>query len=170
MTKSRFAFTIKSESKMKLTDYLTSKNIKIGIKGRAKEEIIEELITVAESVSPGLNREEAVRGLMKRESIGSTGVGRGVAIPHTGVKNCSKILPVIALAEEGVNYESLDGDPVKLFFMILYPENQIQMQLKFLARVSRLLRNEELRNSLMDCRSPEEILGVLTAYESEHFS
>jgi mannitol/fructose-specific phosphotransferase system IIA component (Ntr-type) len=155
---------------MKLTDYLTSKNIKIGIKGRDKEEIIEELIGIAESVAPGLNRGEAVGGLMKRESIGSTGVGKGVAIPHTGVKNCSKILPVIALAEEGVNYESLDGDPVRLFFMILYPENQIRMQLKFLARVSRLLRNEELRNSLLECSTPEEMMDVLTAYELEHFS
>ncbi len=155
---------------MKLTDYLTTKNIKIGLSGRKKEDIIEYLLDIAESVSPKLNRVEALEGLMRREKVGSTGVGKGVAIPHAGIKSCSRILPVIALSEEGLNYESLDGDPVRLFFMIIYPENQIKMQLKFLARVSRLLRNDSLRQSLMESSSPEEIMDILIKYESEHFT
>ena len=155
---------------MKLTDYLTIKNIKIGLIGEKKEEIIEELLDLAESVSPGLNRAEALEGLRKREKVGSTGVGKGVAIPHTGIKNCSRILPVIAISEKGLNYESLDGEPVRLFFMIIYPEDQIKMQLKFLARVSRLMRNDDLRESLMACGSPEEIMEILIKYESEHFT
>ena len=155
---------------MKLTDYMTIKNIKIGLLGKEKKEIIGELLDIAESVSPGLNRAEALEGLRKRERVGSTGVGKGVAIPHTGIKNCSRILPVIALSEQGLNYESLDGKPVRLFFMIIYPENEIKMQLKFLARVSRLLRNENLRESLMASSSPEEIMDILIKYESEHFT
>lgn len=155
---------------MKLTDYLTTKNIRIGLSGTEKEEIIEELLDIAESVYPGLKREEALEGLRKREKVGSTGVGKGVAIPHTGMKDCSRILPIIALSEQDLDYESLDGQPVRLFFMILYPENQIQMQLKFLARVSRLLRNDTLRESLMVCNSPEEIMDILIKYESEHFT
>lgn len=155
---------------MKLTDYMTIKNIKIGLIGKEKKEIIGELLDIAESVSPGLNRAEALEGLRKREKVGSTGVGKGVAIPHTGIKNCSRILPVIALSEQGLNYESLDGKPVRLFFMIIYPENEIKMQLKFLARVSRLLRNENLRESLMASSSPEEIMDILIKYESEHFT
>lgn len=155
---------------MKLTDYLTIKNIKIGLLGREKEEIIGELLDIAESVSPGLNRAEALEGLRKREKVGSTGVGKGVAIPHTGIKNCSRILPVIALSEHGLDYESIDGKPVRLFFLIIYPENQIKMQLKFLARVSRLLRNDSLRESLMASSSSEEIMDILIKYESEHFT
>ena len=155
---------------MKLTDYLTIKNIRVGLSGRNKEEIIEELLDIAEAVSPGLNRAEALIGLQKREKVGSTAVGKGVAIPHTGIKDCSKILPVIALSEEGLICESLDGKPVRLFFLIIYPENQIKMQLKFLARVSRLLRNDCLRESLIDSSSPEEIMNILIKYESEHFT
>lgn len=155
---------------MKLTDYLTIKNIRVGLSGRKKEEIIEELLDIAESVSPGLNRDEALNGLRKREKVGSTAVGKGVAIPHTGIKDCSRILPVIGLSEQGLNYESLDGNPVRLFFMIIYPEDQVKMQLKFLARVSRLLRNDTLRESLMTCSSPEEIMEILNKYESEHFT
>ena len=155
---------------MKLTDYLTIKNIRVGLSGRNKEEIIEELLDIAEAVSPGLNRAEALIGLQKREKVGSTAVGKGVAIPHTGIKDCSKILPVIALSEEGLICESLDGKPVRLFFLIIYPENQIKMQLKFLARVSRLLRNDCLRESLIDSSSPEKIMNILIKYESEHFT
>ncbi len=101
---------------MKLTDYLTIKNIKIGLLGREKEEIIGELLDIAESVSPGLNRAEALEGLRKREKVGSTGVGKGVAIPHTGIKNCSRILPMIALSEHGLDYESIgrEAGPVIL--------------------------------------------------------
>jgi len=155
---------------MKLTDYLTLKNIKVGLSGSKKEEIIEELLDIAESVSPGMNRTEAFEGLKKREKVGSTAVGKGVAIPHTGIKNCSRILPVIALSEEELNYESLDGKPVRLFFMIIYPENEIKLQLKFLARVSRLLRHDSLRESLMKCSSPAEIMDILIKYEAEHFT
>ena len=155
---------------MKLTDYMTAKNIRIGIKSEEKTGIIEDLLEVAVSVSPDLDVERALKGLLHRESIGSTGIGKGVAIPHAGIKNCTRILPVIGISKDGLNYNSLDGDPVRIFFMILYPEQQIKIQLKFLARVSRLLRNENLRNSLLKCSSPEDAMNVLNQYESEHFT
>ncbi len=155
---------------MKLTDYMTAKNIRIGIKSEEKTGIIEDLLEVAVSISPDLDVDRALKGLLHRESIGSTGIGKGVAIPHAGIKNCTRILPVIGISKDGLNYNSLDGDPVRIFFLILYPEQQIKMQLKFLARVSRLLRNENLRNSLLKCSSPEDAINVLNQYESEHFT
>ncbi len=155
---------------MKLTDYLTEKNIRIGINGESKDEIIGELLNIVSSVSPEININEALTGLKKRERLGSTGIGGGVAIPHSGIKSCSRILPVIAIAPEGVNYSSLDGDPVRIFFLILYPEDQINMQLKFLARVSRLLRNCSLRDSLIKCTTPEDAINILIKYELEHFT
>lgn len=155
---------------MKLIDYLTAKNIKIGLEGDNKKAIINELLDIAGSVSPVLDREKALKGLLKRESIGSTGIGGGVAIPHAGIDNCSRILPVLALSREGLDFSSLDGEPVRIFFLILYPDQQIKMQLKFLARVSRLLRNCDLRESLLQSSSPEEAMNVLSKYESEHFT
>ncbi len=155
---------------MKLTDYLTADNIKIGIEKNSKKEIIKDLLGVAVSVSPDLDTEEALKGLLKRENVGSTGIGNGVAIPHSGIKNCSKILPVIAISGDGLDYDSLDGEPVHIFFLILYPEEQISMQLKFLARVSRLLRIKDLRQSLLHSSTPNEAISVLRKYESEHFT
>lgn len=155
---------------MKLIDYLTAENIKIGLEGDNKKAIINELLDIAASVSPGLNRERALQGILKRESIGSTGIGGGVAIPHAGIENCSRILPIIALSREGLDFNSLDGEPVRIFFLILYPDQQIKMQLKFLARVSRLLRNCSLRESLLKCSTSEEAMDVLSQYESEHFT
>jgi len=155
---------------MKLTDYITIKNIRIGIKNEGKTAIIEELLGIAASLSPDLDIDAALKGLLHRENIGSTGIGKGVAIPHAGIKNCTRILPVIGISKNGLDYNSLDGNPVRIFFLILYPEQQIKMQLKFLARVSRLLRNGNLRDSLLQCSSPEDVMDVLNKYESEHFT
>ena len=155
---------------MKLTDHLTIKNIKIGIDAEGKSGIIKDLLKTASRVSPDLDIDEALKGILRREEIGSTGIGRGVAIPHAGLKNCRKILPILAISKTGLEYDSLDGKPVRIFFLILYPEDQINTQLKFLARVSRLLRNEDLRVSLEKCSTPDDVMGILGKYESEHFS
>ncbi len=155
---------------MKLTDYLTEENIKIGINATGKKEIISELLSVAVFANPNLNEKEAMQGLLKREDIGSTGIGNGVAIPHAGIKSCTKITPVLGLTKEGRDFESLDGKPVKTFFLILYPENQIKIQLKFLARVSRLLRDKDLKSFIEECSSPDEVIKVLNNYETKHFS
>jgi len=155
---------------MKLTDYLTLKNIQIGVHAKEKTAIIRDLLKTASAVAPDLDLEEAFTGILHRENIGSTGIGKGVAIPHAGVKNCRRILPVIAISHEGLDYDSLDGKPVNIVFLILYPEDQVSTQLKFLARVSRLLRNERLRESLAKSSSAGEVIGILTQYEAEHFT
>jgi len=155
---------------MKLTDFLTEKNIIIGIDGKKKDEIIGKLVEIAHSVYPEIDKDAVMNGILAREKLCSTGIGENVAIPHAGIDGCSEILPVLAVNEKGVKYDSIDGKSVKIIFMIIYPKKYIKTQLQFLARVSRLLRNDCLRESLIKSSSPKEVMRILNKYESEHFS
>ncbi len=154
---------------MRITDYLNKECIKIPLSKTTKKEIIEELLELILSVNPEIDKEKAFHCLIEREKVETTAIGDYVAIPHARIKNLAKIYLAFGLSENGIDCHSIDGECVKLFFLILFPEEEINAQLKFLARISRLLKDKNLRTKLFKCKDHEKVIDAFKQYEEHHF-
>lgn len=151
---------------MKILDVLSRDAICADLKAHDKKGILEELATpVAEAA--GVNRDELVRVLMDRERLGSTGIGGGIGIPHGKLKALQTLALGFGLSRAGVDFESMDGKPTHIFFLLLTPENSTGLHLKVLARISRILKNEPFKEQLMAAATPEEIHAVIEAEDEE---
>ena len=152
---------------MKIIELLTIETIILPIKGNTKTAVIEELIDVLERTGRISNYEHFKYAVMERESQSTTGIGDGVAIPHA--KHSTVIQPSIVFgrSDEGIDFESLDGAPSHLFFMIAVPEDANHVYLNALSRLATILLNEDARNQLMDAPSPLEILDIINKYDQK---
>jgi PTS system nitrogen regulatory IIA component len=138
---------------MKILDFLPRKAILGNLQAQDKKEVLEELATpLAESVKT--SHENLVRVLMERERLGSTGIGGGIGIPHGKSK--------------GVDFESMDGKPTHLFFLIITPDNSTSLHLKVLARISRILKSDDFREGLLNASDSDEIYDIIKL-EDEDF-
>jgi len=99
--------------------------------------------------------------LMEREKLGSTGIGDGIAIPHGKLKGLDNLLLSFGRSREGVDFESIDGKPVHLFFLLMAPESSTGQHLKALAKISRMLKDERFRSELMSARSAEDLFKTI---------
>ena len=154
---------------MLITDYLKKECIRTALNCKNKEEIIKELLDLIAINYRGIDREKTLNAVLERENIESTSIGNGIAIPHARIGNCKDICVCIGLLQTGMDLNSIDGKPVKIVFLILFPENKINLQLRFLARIARLLHDSMLSNALFECTSPENIIDTFTDYENRHF-
>lgn len=111
------------------------------------------------------DREGLTKVLVARETLGSTGIGDGVAIPHGKLDTIGDLILAFGRSKAGVDFDSLDGQPAHLFFLLLAPENAPGDHLKALARVSRLMKNRELREALMNAAGASEIRQVIADRE-----
>ena len=145
---------------MKLQDVIDKEAILLDLKSKDKIGILNELVAPAARIT-GIDQSRMVRVLMDRERLGSTGIGGGIAIPHGKLKNLESVVLGFGLSAKGVDFESMDGRPTHLFFLLLTPENATDLHLKLLARVSRLLKQEDLKEMLMHAASPEEIIDIV---------
>lgn len=147
---------------MKLMDILDRKAIIPDLKETNKEEIIREMVSKLVAMGVIKDGEETVRILLERESLGSTGIGEGVAIPHGKSKEVKKIVAVFGRSHEGVDFEALDGELVYLFFLLVAPENSASEHIKALARISRLLKDSNFRKKLKLAKTGEEISEIIS--------
>jgi len=135
---------------MNIMGFLDDRAISTELKTQTKEDIIRELVSLLVQAGSVKERDvgKLVQTLLKRESLGSTGIGQGVAIPH-GKSDCvTKLVGAFGVCRQGVPFDSLDGEPVHLFFLLLAPEDSAGPHLKALARISRLLKDRHFRESL----------------------
>ena len=154
-------------SKMGLTDLLSAQGVIHKLKARCKREALQAMAeTAAQLVDKPVN--EIMAALLEREQLGSTGVGDGVAIPHAKIEGLNAITGVFALTETPVNFDALDDQPVDLVFMLLAPENATAAHLKALAKVSRMLRNHEIRDALRGADSAESLFAIAVAGKQDH--
>ncbi len=151
---------------MLLTELLTPERIKIPLRSQTKDELLRELV---ELVAPGDDegdRADILRAVRERESVLSTGIGHGVAIPH----GKSAALPELRLAAgrtvDPVDFDALDGEPVELVFLLVGPESAAGPHIKALSRISRLVRRESVRKRLASARSAEEFYRALEEAEA----
>jgi PTS system nitrogen regulatory IIA component len=146
---------------MKLAEYLDSRDIIPNLVSTTKEGVLEELTEKLVERHSAMNRDEVLRVLLERELLGSTGVGGGIAIPHAKLRRVGKPLVVFGRSMTGVDYDALDGKPVKLFFLLVADTNSVDRYLKLLARISRLLKDRALRDRLMEIADEDALYGLI---------
>lgn len=152
---------------MKILDVLSREAICDDLKASDKKGVLEELATpVAQGA--GINRDDVIRVLMERERLGSTGIGGGIGIPHGKLKELDTLLLGFGLSRTGVDFESMDGKPTHIFFLLLTPENSTGLHLKVLARISRILKNEPFKEKLLAAEGPDDIYTIISE-EDEDF-
>lgn len=144
-----------------LKDVITLDCINIDLKGQTKSEIIDEMVDILYNNGKLNDREEYKKEILKRESQSSTGMEEGIAIPH-GKTDAVKIPTVaIGISKKGVDYESLDGKPSHLFFMIAAPANSNNSHIELLSKITTLLLEDDIREALINAKSKEEVLDIL---------
>ena len=153
---------------MTLLDILSPASTIVDLKGDTKEEIIEELVDSLSASEAIRERDKVLQAVLEREKIMSTGIGDGIAIPH-GKPDCVvKLAAALGTQRRGVDFEALDGEPAYVFFLLVSPANVSGPHIKALARISRLLKNDEFKKRLIVASSPEEILSAIQAEEESH--
>ena len=151
---------------MKILDVLQPEAILPNLVARDKKGVLEELvmpIAPQASVTP----EELVRVLMDREQLGSTGIGGGIGIPHGKLKALENLLLGFGLSRKGVDFDSMDGRPTYIFFLLVTPENSTGLHLKLLARISRILKNEPFKEKLVGATDRDEIYDIIKREDEE---
>ena len=148
---------------MKLSDFVVREPILVDLQATGKEEAIREIVRslrdcgqVAEADYEGV-----VRAILGREELGSTGIGQGVAVPHTRHPTVQKLVGTVALSKKGVDFAALDGDPVNIFFLLISPPNQPGDHLRALENISRHLKDEKFVNALRQAKTREAVVELL---------
>jgi len=157
---------IYSEYEMKILDVLPKKAILSDLKSLDKKGVLEELVTPIASIA-GINHEYLVSVLMEREQLGSTGIGEGIGIPHGKVKDLESLVLGCGLSRKGVDFESMDGLPTHIFFLLVTPENSTGLHLKMLSRISRILKNDPFKQKLLNATNSDEIYSIIKEEEEE---
>ena len=148
---------------MKITDFLRERAVSVDLTAANKEGVIRELVhcLVKAGEIKTVDEEKLVPILLAREALGSTGIGQGVGIPH-GKSNCVReLVGAFGISRRGVNFDSLDGEPVNIFFLLVAPEDSAGPHLKALARISRLLKDRFFRESLKESKDEKQVMRVL---------
>lgn len=143
---------------MKITDLLSTSAIKLNGVAHSKEEVINQMVDLMESNGNIINKEEYKRVVMEREKEGTTGIGEGIAIPHGKTEAVSKPGLSAMVIPNGVNFDSLDGQPAKLIFLIAAPNTKDNVHLDVLSRLSTLLMDTEFRKELLNAETPAEFM------------
>ena len=155
---------------MKITDLLTKEAIDLDVKASNKKEVIEKAVELMQNNGNINNKDEYLKLVMKREEEGSTGVGEEIAIPHGKGESISKPGLAAMVIPEGVDFDSLDGKPIKLLFLIAAPNNKDNVHLEVLSRLSTLLMNEKFRKKLLNAKTKEEFLKIIDKADEEKSS
>ena len=148
---------------MKILEYLIPERIKVNLEGKTKEEIIKEMaqLFVKSEVLNSEDLEEFVKEINEREKLTPTGMQDGIAIPHARTPLVKELSLALGISYEGVDFESMDGEPSKLIFMIAAPEETKKEHLDLLAEISKLSYEEELVEELKNASTIEEITNKL---------
>lgn len=155
--------SLKEELRMKISDFLCSKAIIVDLKGNNKQEIIEELVFALMNAGAIEKKHKAklVEILLAREAMGSTAIGQGVAIPHGKCEYVNTMIAGLGISKKGVDFESLDGEPAYIFFLLVAPIDSAGPHLKALARISHLLKDKYIRESLKNAKDEKGILKLI---------
>lgn len=151
---------------MNINQMLDENSFLINFEATSKKQMLNELCKLANKKF-NLDERTLLENLTKREKLGSTAVGNGIAIPHANISGISEPRLLVATLSEGLDFNAADDQPIDIVFLLLAPDNEGSEHLQALALVSRLLRNNELTNKLRGCKSPESAMMVITQIDSE---
>jgi len=156
---------------MKFADFINVASIKADLAAEDKPEVIREMVeslAQAGAISPD-DVESIVAAILKREELGSTGIGRGVAVPHTKHPGVERLVGTVGVSVEGVDFNSLDGDKVHLLFLLISPPDRPGDHLRALENISRQLRDETFCRFLKQARTPQDIQQLLEEADNNQF-
>ena len=153
---------------MKITDILKKEHIIENLVSTDKESTLDELSSFLKDKGMVSNKETLQSALMEREALGSTGIGENVAIPHAKISAIDQIVTVFGRSIKGIEFDSLDKKPVHFIYLVLAPMNSSGQHLKVLARISRLLKNKSLRESIISATETNQIYAIITDEESKY--
>lgn len=148
---------------MKILDFLKEKAISANLKSQDKKTVIQELVDLlikAGELKPRI-KDTLVKTLLNREALGSTGIGQGVAIPHGKCEDVKELVAAFGISKKGINFDSLDGEPASIFFLLLAPLESSGPHLKALARISKLLKDKYFRDSLRNAENEKALFKII---------
>jgi fructose-specific phosphotransferase system IIA component len=148
---------------MKLLDFVVREAVLVDLQATGKEEAIREMVGSLHRsgrLADG-DMESVIRAILSREELGSTGIGQGVAVPHTRHPTLQKLIGTVAISRRGVDFAALDGEPVDIFFLLVSPQNQPGDHLRALENISRHLKDERFVSFLRQARTRENVIDVL---------
>jgi len=156
------------EQVMRMSDFVVRDAIVADLKANTKEGVIREMVESLRNAGyfKGGEMEDIVKAILKRELLGSTGIGRGVAIPHSKHSTVDRLIGTVGISRQGVAFDSLDGEPVHVFVLLISPQDRPGDHLRALENVSRCLRDDGFVRSLRQATSREAIWGLLD--DAEH--
>ena len=148
---------------MKISEILLSNSISGDLKGTTKSEVIEELVEILidAKLFDKKYKNKIIEVLEAREALGSTAIDQGIAIPHGKSEHTKKLIGCLGISKKGVNFDSLDGEPAYIFFLLIAPIDSAGPHLKALARISRLLKDKFVRESLKSAKDDKSILKLI---------
>ena len=146
---------------MMITDFLKEDCIVINMKSREKKGALSELLKLLETNNYIKDSNEILEAILEREKLGSTGIGQGIAVPHTKTDQIENLVGAVGISNSGISFDSLDGEPVNVIFLIIAPTKSIGLHLKALAKIARLLKNRTFRNALRNAKTPSEVLQII---------
>jgi len=149
---------------MKIMDFLNKKAVTANLESENKKSVIAELVDLLIKTGSVKQKEKnaLIETLMERESLGSTGIGQGIGIPHGKSKTVKELTAAFGLSKKGIKFDSLDGEAVYIFFLLLAPEESAGPHLKALARISRILKDKYFREMLRRAEDEKELLKIIT--------
>jgi len=156
---------------MKFADFICREAIRANLNATDKEETIREMVQAlldAGAIQAD-EQEHIVKAILKREELGSTGIGRGVAVPHTKHASVDRLVGTVAVSPEGVDFASLDGEAVQLFFLLVSPPDRPGDHLRALENISRQLRDDTFCRFLKQASTAEEIQQLLDEADNNQF-
>ena len=146
---------------MKIMDILVQEAVLLDLESDTKDGVLAEMASALGDAVPAVDRDRLVQVLVEREALQSTGIGEGVAIPHGKMGGLDRLLASFARCKNGLDFDSIDGQPTQLFFLLVVPEHSGGQHLKALARISRFLRDGAFRDRLLEAEKPEEVFAAI---------
>jgi nitrogen PTS system EIIA component len=155
------------EGTMKITEMLKKEFVLEELRAKNKREVLAELAGVFTKGKIKFDSEAMLHVLLEREKLGSTGIGDGIAIPHGKLAGLEEMVVAFGRSRAGIDFESMDGRPVQLFFLLVAPENSAGRHLKALAKISRMLKDGAFRKSLLEARMHDDLFRVIAEKDDE---
>lgn len=157
---------------MKFSDFVSPKSIQAVLGSNSKESVIGELVDalVAAGSIQASDRDDIIKAIMKREDLGSTGIGRGIAVPHTKHAGVDRLVGTVGVSQEGIEFDSLDGQPAQLFFLLVSPPDRPGDHLRALENISRQLRDDTFCRFLKQAKSSDDIMQLLEEADNNQFA
>lgn len=146
---------------MKIMDILVRDAVILDLASTTKADALAELARALTTAEPGLDPDRLLQVLREREELQSTGIGEGVAIPHGKMSGLNRLVASFARSQQGVDFNSIDGEPTHLFFLLVVPDHSGGQHLKALARISRFFRDAAFRKALGEAESLEDIFRAI---------